>query len=59
MARLRVADGGDGLQTLGVAASLLNKQPRTADKGRSCSLKFGRRTKIVNRKNQTFKKTPI
>jgi hypothetical protein len=34
MARHRVTDEGDGLQILKVAANLLNKQSRTADKGR-------------------------
>jgi hypothetical protein len=33
MARLRVADGRDGLQMWRVAANVLNKQWRTADKG--------------------------
>jgi len=33
MARPRVADGGDGLQIWTVAANILNKQSRTADKG--------------------------
>jgi len=30
--------GGDGLQTWRVAANILNKQSRTADKPWSCSL---------------------
>jgi hypothetical protein len=33
MARPHVADGGDGLQIWKVAANILNKQSRTADKG--------------------------
>jgi hypothetical protein len=33
MARPQVADGGDGLQIWRVAANILNKQSRTADKG--------------------------
>jgi hypothetical protein len=33
MARPQVADGGDGLQICRVAASILNKQSRTANKG--------------------------
>jgi hypothetical protein len=33
MARALVADGGDGLQMWWVAANVLNKQSRTADKG--------------------------
>jgi hypothetical protein len=31
--RPQVADGGDGLQVCRVAANILNKQSRTADKG--------------------------
>jgi hypothetical protein len=42
MARPQVADGGDGLQIWGVAANILNKQSRTADKGWSSSLGVGR-----------------
>jgi hypothetical protein len=42
MARPQVADGGDGLQIRRVAASILNKESRTADKGRSSSLEVGR-----------------
>jgi hypothetical protein len=38
MARLQVADGGDGLQIRSVAANILNKQSRTSDKGWSSSL---------------------
>jgi hypothetical protein len=41
MARPRVADGRDGLQ-LELAANILNKQPRTSDKGWSSSLGIGR-----------------
>jgi len=33
MAHPRVADGGDGLQTWRVAANILSKQSRAADKG--------------------------
>jgi hypothetical protein len=33
MARPQVADGGDALQVWRVAANILNKQSRTADKG--------------------------
>jgi hypothetical protein len=36
-----VADGGDGLQIWKLAANILNKQSRTADKGRSSSLGVG------------------
>jgi hypothetical protein len=38
----QVADGGDGLQIWRVAANILNKQSRTADKGWSSSLGVGR-----------------
>jgi hypothetical protein len=37
MARSQVADGGDALQIWRVAANILNKQSRTADKGWSSS----------------------
>jgi len=40
--RLQVADEGDGLQTWRVAANILNKQSRTADKGRSSIVGDGR-----------------
>jgi hypothetical protein len=43
MAHPQVADGGDGLQIWRVAASILNKQSRTADKGWSFSLGVGPR----------------
>jgi hypothetical protein len=43
-ARPQVADGGDGLQIWRVAANILNKQSRTADKGWSSSLGVGRGT---------------
>jgi hypothetical protein len=36
------SDGGDGLQTWKVAANVVNKQSRTADKGWSPSLRVGR-----------------
>jgi hypothetical protein len=42
MARPQVADGGDALQVWRVAANILNKQSRTADKGWSSSLGVGR-----------------
>jgi hypothetical protein len=42
MARPQVADGGNGLQIWRVAENILNKQSRTADKGWSSSLGFGR-----------------
>jgi hypothetical protein len=37
MPRPQVADGADGLQLLRVAANVLNKQSRTADRGWSSS----------------------
>jgi hypothetical protein len=42
MARPQVADGGNTLQVWRVAANILNKQSRTADKGWSSSLGVGR-----------------
>jgi len=42
MERPRVADGGDGLQIWRVAANILNKQSRTAEKSWSSSLGVGR-----------------
>jgi len=42
MARPRIEDGGDCLQIWRVAASILNKQMWTADKGRSLSMGLGR-----------------
>jgi hypothetical protein len=42
MARPQVADGGNGLQLWRVAANILNKQSRTADKGWSSRLGVGR-----------------
>jgi hypothetical protein len=38
----QVADGGNGLQIWRIAANILNKQSRTADKGWSSSLGVGR-----------------
>jgi len=38
VARPQVADGGEGLQIWRVATNVLNKQPRTADKGWFSSL---------------------
>jgi hypothetical protein len=38
MAKPQVADGGDGLQIWRIAANILNKQSRTADKGWPSSL---------------------
>jgi hypothetical protein len=42
MARPQVAEGEDGLQIWRVAANILNKQSRAADKGWSSSLEVGR-----------------
>jgi len=42
MVRLRVVDGGDGLQIWRVAANILNKPSRKADKSWSFYLGFGR-----------------
>jgi hypothetical protein len=42
MPRPQVADGVDALQLWRVAANILNKQSRTADKWRSSSLGVGR-----------------
>jgi hypothetical protein len=42
MAGPRVADGRDDLQLWRLAANILNKQPRTNDKGWSSSLRVGR-----------------
>jgi hypothetical protein len=42
MARPQVADGGEGLQIWKVAANILSKQSRTADKPRPSSLGVGR-----------------
>jgi hypothetical protein len=42
MARPQVPNGGDGLQIWKVAANILNKQSRTADKGWSSRLGVGR-----------------
>jgi hypothetical protein len=39
--RPQVADGGNGLQIWRVAANILNKQSRTADKGWSSRLGLG------------------
>jgi hypothetical protein len=38
IARPQIADGGDGLQIWRVAANILNKHSRTADKSWSSSL---------------------
>jgi hypothetical protein len=46
IARPQVADGEDTLQAWRIAANILNKQLRTADKGWSSSLGVGRGGKI-------------
>jgi hypothetical protein len=53
MARPQVADGEDGLQIWRVAANILNKQSRTADKGWPSSLVVGRGAKTPHRKKET------
>jgi hypothetical protein len=52
MARPRVADGRDGLQFWRLAAIILNKQPRTNDKGWSSSLGVGRGVTTPHRKKK-------
>jgi len=47
MVRLQVAEGGDGLQMWRVAANIMNKLSRTADKGWAPSLAVGRGTNNV------------
>jgi hypothetical protein len=42
MVRPQVVDGGDGLQIWRLAANILNKQSRTAERGWSSSLGVGR-----------------
>jgi hypothetical protein len=41
MAHPQVADGGDGLQIWRVAANIMNKKSRKADKGWSSTLEVG------------------
>jgi hypothetical protein len=53
MARLRVADGGDGLQICRVAVNLLNKKSRTADKRRSFKFEVGRGLNFLTVKKET------
>jgi hypothetical protein len=57
MARPRVADGRDGLQHWRLAANILNKQPRTDDKGWSSSLGVGRGLTTPHRKNKLVTKS--
>jgi hypothetical protein len=56
MARSQVADGEDGLQIWRVAANLLNKQSRTADKGWSSSWGLGMGLKTPLHKNKLVTK---
>jgi hypothetical protein len=56
MARPQVADGRDTLQILRVAANILNKESRTADKGWFSSLGFGVGLTTARRKNKLFTK---
>jgi hypothetical protein len=49
-ARPRVADGGDSLQFWRVAANILNKQSRTADKGGTPAWGLGVRLTTPHRK---------
>jgi hypothetical protein len=55
MARLQVADGGKGLQIWRVAANILNKQSRTADKGWPSSLGVWRALTTPHRKKNTLR----
>jgi hypothetical protein len=50
VARPQVADGGDGLQTWRVAANILNKQSRTADRGGPPACGLGEGLKSPDRK---------
>jgi len=50
MARPQVADGGEGTQIWRVAANILNKQSRTANKGWSSCLGVGRGATTPRRK---------
>jgi hypothetical protein len=52
MARPQVADGEDGLQIWRVAANILNKQSRTADKGWYFCLLSGVVLRTLNRKKK-------
>jgi hypothetical protein len=52
MTRPQVADGGEGLQIWRVAANILNKQSRTADKGWPSSLGVGRGLTTPHRKKR-------
>jgi hypothetical protein len=51
MARPQVADGGDGLQTWRVAVNILNKQSRTAYRGRPSGVGVGQGLTTHHRKD--------
>jgi hypothetical protein len=53
-ARPHIADGGDGIEIRRVAASILNKQSRAADKGWSYSFEVGRAPKTPHRKKRSL-----
>jgi hypothetical protein len=57
MARPQVADGGNTLQVWRVAANILNKQSRAADKGWSSSLGLGVGLTTPHRKKQACYET--
>jgi hypothetical protein len=58
MAPSQVVDGGEGLQTWRLAANMLNKHSRTANKWWSFSLWVGRGAKKLHRKNLAFHEMP-
>jgi hypothetical protein len=53
MARPKVADGGDGLHISRVAANILNKKSRTADKGSSPAWGLGVEVTTPHHKKQS------
>jgi hypothetical protein len=53
MVRPRVEDGRDGLQLWRLAANILNKQPRSNDKGWSPAWDLGMGLTTLHRKKQT------
>jgi hypothetical protein len=54
MEHTQVAAGGDGLQIWRLAANVLNKQSRTADRGWSSSLAVGEGLTTINLKNSNL-----
>jgi len=54
MARLRVADGGNGLQIWRGAENITNNQSRTADKGLTSSFAVGRGLTTSRRKKKSL-----